>query len=44
MHYIYTMNRGAVVAQWINPQTLDCEAPGLSLLAGAVVPLGKALN
>ena len=34
---------GAVVAQWIRPQTLNCEVPGLNLLAAAVVPLGKAL-
>ena len=34
---------GAVVAQWIRPQTLNREVPGLNLLAAAVVPLGKAL-
>ena len=39
--YIY--NRGAVVAQWIRPQTLNREVPGLNLLAAAVVLLGKAL-
>ena len=31
------------MAQWIRPQTLNCEVPGLILLAVAVVPLGKAL-
>ena len=29
--------------QWIRPQTLNREVPGLKLLAAAVVPLGKAL-
>ena len=33
---------GTVVAQYIGPQTLNCEVPGSNLLAGAVVPLGKA--
>ena len=32
--------RGAVVAQWIRPWTLNGEVP-LNLLATAVVPLGK---
>ena len=36
-------SRGAVVAQWIRPQTLDREVPGSNLLAAAVVPLGKTL-
>ena len=31
------------MAQWIRPQTLNCEIPGLNLLAAAVVPLGKTL-
>ena len=31
------------MAQWIRPQTLNCEVPGSNLLAVAVVPLGKAL-
>ena len=31
------------MAQWIRPQTLNCELPGSNLLAAAVVPLGKAL-
>ena len=34
---------GAVVAQWIRPQTLNREVPGSNLLAATVVPLGKAL-
>ena len=35
---------GAVVAQWIRPQTLNSEVPGSNLPAGPVVPwLGKAL-
>ena len=34
---------GAVVAQWIRPQTLGLEVPGSILLAAAVVFLGKAL-
>ena len=38
-----TTFRGAVVAQWIRSQTLNPEVPGLNLLAGGVVPLGKAL-
>ena len=33
----------AVVAQWIRPQTLNCEVPSLNMLATAVVPLGKTL-
>ena len=33
----------AVLAQWIRPQTLSHEVPGLNLLAAAVVLLGKAL-
>ena len=37
------MTRGAVVAQWIRPQTLNGEVPSSNLLAAAVVPLGKAL-
>ena len=37
------MDRGAVVAQWIRPRTLNREVPGWNLLAAAVVPLGKAL-
>ena len=28
--------RGAVVAQWIRPQTLNREVPGLNLAAAAV--------
>ena len=36
-------NCGAVVAQWIRPQTLDREVPGSNLLPAAVVPLGKTL-
>ena len=36
-------DRGAVVAQWIRPQTLNCEVLCLNLLAAAEVPLGKAL-
>ena len=40
---IHTGKRGAVVAQWIRPQTLNREVPGSNLLAAAVVPLGKAL-
>ena len=39
-----TTNTGAVVAQWIRPQTLNREVPGSNPLAVAVVPLGKALN
>ena len=35
--------RGAVVAQWITPHTLNREVPCLYLLAAPVVPLGKAL-
>ena len=35
--------RGAVVAQWIRPRTLNCEVPGSNLLAVAGDPLGKAL-
>ena len=35
---------GAVVAQWIRPQTLNREVPSSNLLAAAVVPIGKALN
>ena len=35
--------RGAVVAQWIRPRTLNREVPGSNILAAAVVPLGKAL-
>ena len=31
------------MAQWIRPQTLNREVPGLNLLAAAVVPLGNAL-
>ena len=31
------------MAHWIRPQILNCEVPGLNLLAVAVVPLGKAL-
>ena len=26
------------MAQWIRPQTLNCEVPGSNLLAAAVVP------
>ena len=40
---IQNIIRGAVVAQWMRPQTLNCEVPGSNLLAAAVVPLGKAL-
>ena len=32
------------MAQWIRPQTLNCEVPGSNLLAAAIVPFGKALN
>ena len=35
--------RGDIVAQWIRPQTLNCEVSSLNLLAAAVVPLGKVL-
>ena len=35
--------RGAVVAQWIRPRTLNREVPSSNLLAAAEVPLGKAL-
>ena len=35
--------RGAVVAQWIRPRTLNSKVPGSNLLAAAGVPLGKAL-
>ena len=44
MHKIFqfTALRGAVVVQWIRPQTLHHEVPGSNLLAAAVVPLGKA--
>ena len=31
------------MAQWIRPQSLNREVPGLNLLAVAVVPLGKKL-
>ena len=31
---------GAVVAQWIRPQTLNREVPSWNLLAAAAVPLG----
>ena len=31
------------MAQWIRPQILNHEVPGLNLLAAAAVPLGKAL-
>ena len=34
--------RGAVVAQWIRPRTLNREVPGSKLLAAAVVPLDKS--
>ena len=34
--------RGADVAQWIRPRTLNREVPGSNLLAAAEVPLGKA--
>ena len=40
--WLIRVNTGAVVAQWIRPQTLNREVPG-SNLAAAVVPLGKAL-
>ena len=36
--------RGAVVAQWIRPRTLNQEVPGSNLLAAVVVLLGKALK
>ena len=39
----FSINRGAVVAQWIRPRTINHEVPGSNLLAAAVVPLGKAL-
>ena len=32
------------MAQWIRPQTLNCEVPGSNLLAAAVVPSGKTLD
>ena len=35
--------RGAVVALWIRPWTLNREVPSSNLLAAAVVPLGTAL-
>ena len=35
--------QGAVVAQWIRPQTLNREVLGSNLLAGAVVREGKAI-
>ena len=35
--------RGAVVAKWIRPWTLNHEVPGSNLLAAAKVPLGKEL-
>ena len=42
--YAFIRKFGAVVAQWIRPQTLNLEVPKDSdLLAAAVVPLGKAL-
>ena len=34
---------GAVVAQWIRPQTLNHEVPNSDLLAAVVVPFSKAL-
>ena len=34
---------GAVVAQWIRPQTLNREVPSSNLQGVAVVPFGKAL-
>ena len=37
------IKRGAVVAQWIRPRTLNREVPGSNMLAAAVVPFGKAL-
>ena len=39
----YDEDKGAVVAQWIRPQTLNFDFPGSNLLTAAVVPLGKAL-
>ena len=33
---------GAVVAQWIRPQTLNREVPSSNLLAATVVPIGKS--
>ena len=41
--YMYVNKRGAVVPQWIRPQTLSREVPSSNLLAAAVVPSGKAL-
>ena len=38
----YFAYRGAVVAQWIGPLTLNCEVPGSNLLAVAGVSVGKA--
>ena len=38
----YTSIRGAVVANWIRPQTLNHEVCGSNLVA-AEVPLGKSL-
>ena len=37
---------GAVESQWIRPRFLNREVPGsnlMAMMAGAVVPLGKAL-
>ena len=38
---IIVINGGSFVAQWIRPRTFSREIPGSSLLAAAVVPLGK---
>ena len=40
-----SVDRGAVMAQWIRPRTLNREVPSSNLLAAAVciVPSGKAL-
>ena len=42
-NFLGKFSGGAVVAQWIRPQTLNHEVPGSNLLAATVVPLGKAL-
>ena len=40
-NYVANLNWGAVVAQWIRPQTLNREVPGSNLLAAAVCALGQ---
>ena len=44
MHFSKDWWKGAVVAQWIRPRTLNREVPGSNLLAVAVLPLGNALT